>query len=52
LRRTREEQMKLSVVYPADLEEMLAGDCSVERLFHYVKDHFEAHADQIKSKAR
>jgi len=52
LRRTREEQMKLSVVYPADLEEMLAGNCSVERLFHYVKDHFEVHANQIKSRAR
>ena len=48
LRRTREEQMKLSVVYPADLEAMLAGEVTVERLFHYVKNHFEAHANQIK----
>jgi len=48
LRRTREEDMNLSVVYPADLEAMLAGECSVERLFHYVKDHFEAHSKQLK----
>ena len=52
LRRTREEDMQKSVVYPAELEEMLAGECSVERLFHYVKDHFEVHANQIKSRAR
>lgn len=47
LRRTREEDMQKSVVYPADLETMLAGECSVERLFHYVKDHFEAHGKQL-----
>ncbi|MBI3161860.1 MAG: DinB family protein [Chloroflexi bacterium] len=48
LRRTREEQMQLSVAYPAELEEMLAGECSVERLFHHVKNHFEAHAGQLR----
>jgi len=48
LRRTREEQMKLSVVYPAEFVSELAGEVSVERLFHYVKDHFEAHAKQLR----
>ncbi|MBK8617770.1 MAG: DinB family protein [Anaerolineales bacterium] len=48
LRRTREADMQKSVVYPADLEALLAGECSVERLFHYVKDHFEAHQGQLK----
>lgn len=48
LRRTREEDMQKSVVYPAELEPMLAGECSVERLFHYMQDHFEAHARQLR----
>jgi len=50
LRRTREEDMQKSVVYPDDLEAVLAGECSVERLFHYVKDHFEVHVRQLARK--
>ena len=47
LMRMREQDFARSVVYPADLEAMLAGEVSVERLFRYAKDHFEAHAAQI-----
>ena len=50
LRKTREEDLQKSVVYPAELEAMLAGETSVERLFHYVKDHFEAHRNSIYQK--
>jgi hypothetical protein len=48
LRKTREEDLQKSIIYPADLEAMLAGKTSVERLFHYVKDHFEAHRNSIR----
>ncbi len=47
LKQTREEDLSKYISYPAELEPMLAGETSVERLFHYVKDHFEAHRDSI-----
>jgi hypothetical protein len=47
LRRTREEDFQKSVSYPAALEASLAGEVTVERLFHYVKEHFAAHAVQM-----
>jgi hypothetical protein len=50
LRKTREEDLSKSVVYPAELEAMLAGETSVEKLFHYVKNHFEAHRASIRRK--
>lgn len=47
LRRTREEDLQKWVTYPAELEAMLAGKVTVERLFHYVKQHVEAHERQL-----
>jgi hypothetical protein len=48
LHQTREEDLNKSVIYPAEMEAMLAGETSVEKLFHYVKDHFEAHKNSIR----
>ncbi len=48
LRRTREGDMQKSVVYPAEFVSELAGEVSVERLFRYVKGHFEVHSKQLK----
>jgi len=48
LRRTREADMQKSVVYPAEFVSELAGEVSVERLFRYVKGHFEVHSSQLK----
>lgn len=48
LRRTREADMQKSVVYPADFVSELAGEVSVERLFRYVKGHFDVHSRQLK----
>ncbi len=48
LRRTREGDMQKSVVYPAEFVSELAGEVSVERLFGYVKGHFEVHSKQLK----
>jgi hypothetical protein len=48
LRRTREEDMQKSVVYPAEFVSELAGEVSVERLFRYMKGHFEVHRNQLK----
>jgi hypothetical protein len=48
LRRTREEDMQKSVVYPAEFVPELAGEVTVERLFRYVKGHFEVHSRQLK----
>jgi len=47
LRRTREADFQKSVVYPAEFVSELAGEVTVERLFRYVKDHFEAHKKQL-----
>jgi hypothetical protein len=49
LMRVREQDFTRSVIYPIDLEPMIAGEVSVERLFRYAKAHFEAHAEQINS---
>ena len=35
------------VEYP-DWDPMLSGDITLERLFHYIKAHFDAHAGQIR----
>jgi hypothetical protein len=48
LRRVREEDLAASVVYPVDYVSDLAGEVSVERLFRYVKGHFEAHERELK----
>ena len=47
LKRTDEKDFQTSIIYPAELEPMLAGETSVEKLFHYVKEHFEAHRNAI-----
>jgi len=35
------------VHYP-DWDPLLSGEVTVARLFHYVKDHFDSHADQVR----
>ena len=52
LHKTREEDLGKSVIYPAELEAMLAGETSVEKLFHYVKNHLEAHRASIRGKQK
>ena len=43
-----EEELDKSVRYP-DWDPLLAGEVTVERLFHYVKIHFDVHAEQIRA---
>jgi hypothetical protein len=47
LKRTREEDFQKSVIYPTSFVAELAGEVTVERLFRYVKGHFDIHAEQI-----
>lgn len=47
LKRIRDDEFQKSVVYPTSFVSELAGEVTVERLFHYVKGHFDVHADQI-----
>jgi len=39
--------MQKWVVYPAEFVSELAGRVTVERLFRYVKGHFEVHSKQL-----
>ena len=48
LRRTREADFSKAVAYPAGFVADLTGEVSVERLFRYVKGHFESHALQLR----
>ncbi|MCE9647951.1 MAG: hypothetical protein K8S20_18300 [Chloroflexi bacterium] len=48
LMRAQEEDMRKSVVYPREFVTELAGECSVERLFRYVKGHFEVHSAALR----
>lgn len=45
----QEEDFQKSVMYPG-YDPTLSGDVTVERLYHYIKQHFEAHAEQIRKK--
>jgi len=49
LRRTREEDWEKSINYPVAFVSELAGEVTIERLFRYVKLHFDVHAEQIKA---
>lgn len=48
LMRMSEDGFQKSVIYPDDFVSELAGKVTVERLFRYVKYHFDIHADQIQ----
>jgi len=47
LKRIRESDFQKSVIYPKSFVAELAGEVSVERIFRYVKEHFDTHAEQI-----
>jgi hypothetical protein len=49
LKRIREADWEKSVIYPAAFVSELAGIVTVERLFRYVKLHFEVHEGQIRA---
>lgn len=38
-----------SLTYP-DWDPLLSGAVTLERLFHYIKDHFDSHAEQIRQR--
>ena len=48
LKRTRDADFRRSVTYPPEFVADLAGEVSIERLFHYVKGHFEVHQQEIR----
>jgi hypothetical protein len=48
LRRTREEDLLKSAVYPLEYVSDLKGEVSVERLFRYATGHFEEHEKQLE----
>jgi hypothetical protein len=47
LESVRDEEFQRSVPYPG-WDPLLAGEVTLERLFHYVRDHFEVHAAEIE----
>jgi predicted Zn-dependent peptidase len=49
LKRTRDDDFQKSVYVPAELEIIISGDVSIERLFRHVKIHLEAHTKQINT---
>ena len=48
LKRMSEDDFQKSVTYPESFVPELAGEVSVERIFRYVTEHFDVHAEQIK----
>lgn len=48
LKRTREEDLSKSAVYPPEFVTMLSGVVTLERIFHYIKEHFEDHLAQLR----
>jgi hypothetical protein len=50
LNRMEETDFQRSVLYPAEFVSDLAGTVSIERLFHYVKGHFDAHEAEIRKR--
>ncbi|HSG46032.1 MAG TPA: hypothetical protein VLA72_23070 [Anaerolineales bacterium] len=49
LKRISEHEFQKSIIYPESFVEELTGEVSIERLFRYVKQHFDLHAEQIKN---
>lgn len=49
LKRVPEADFTRSAVYPPEFVSELAGTVSVERLFRYIRLHFEVHAGQIST---
>ncbi|MEW6239211.1 MAG: DinB family protein [Chloroflexota bacterium] len=43
-----DEDLQKSLEYP-DWDPLLSGTVTLERLFHYVKAHFDSHEEQIRS---
>ena len=43
-----DEQLQTSLLYPG-WDPALAGEVSLERLFHYLKEHFDSHAAEIEA---
>jgi hypothetical protein len=50
LSRMRDTDFQRSVSYPPEFVSDLAGTVSIERLFHYVKGHFDTHEAEIRKK--
>jgi hypothetical protein len=48
LNRMQDDDFQRSVIYPPEFVSELAGDVSIERLFHYVKGHLDVHEEQIR----
>jgi uncharacterized damage-inducible protein DinB len=44
-----EADLSRSAVYPG-WDPLLAGEVTLERLFHYVRDHFDAHEAQLRDR--
>jgi len=48
LMRMNQNDFQKSVIYPQAFVTELAGEVTIERLFRYVKGHFDVHAEQIR----
>jgi len=48
LKRTAESDLAISMIYPAEFVTMLSGVVSLERLFHYVKQHYDDHVRELE----
>ena len=48
LMRMNENDFQKTVIYPETFVTELAGEVTIERLFRYVKGHFDVHAEQIR----
>jgi len=49
LKRMQEDDFARTVSYPPEFVAELAGEVSIERLFRYIKLHFDVHAGQINA---
>lgn len=49
LKRMDESDLRRSAMYPPEFVSDLAGTVSIERLFRYVRGHFDVHAEQIRA---
>ncbi len=48
LNRVQDDDFERSVIYPQEFVSDLAGRVSIERLFRYVKGHFDVHEAEIR----
>lgn len=52
LNRTSEADLSTTMIYPPEFVTMLSGEVNLERIFHYIKKHYEDHVQELPAEVK